>query len=75
MTVAVQRTLRSRTHRLERLAAELHALSPLRILDRGYAVPSADGHVLKRTADFVPGLGFDLRVADGSVRARVDHQG
>ena len=71
MTVAVQGTLRSRAHRLERLGAELHALSPLRILDRGYAVPSADGQVLKRAAEFVPGMGFDLRVADGSVRARV----
>ena len=72
MTVAMQATLRSRSHRLDRLGAELNALSPLRVLDRGYAVPSAEGRVLKRAADFQPGLGFDLRVADGSVRARVD---
>jgi hypothetical protein len=31
-----------------------------------------DGAVLKRLADFPPGLRFTLRVADGSVSARVE---
>ena len=72
MTVALQRLTRARRHDLDRLGAELNALSPLRVLDRGYAVPSADGRVLKRVADFSPGLAFELRVSDGSVPARVD---
>ena len=47
---------RRERHRAERLGAQLDALSPLRILDRGYAVPvGRDGRVLKRRADFAPG--------------------
>jgi exodeoxyribonuclease VII large subunit len=58
---------------LERLGAQLDALSPLRVLDRGYAVPVApDGRVLKRRAEFLPGKPFRLRVADGDVPARVE---
>jgi exodeoxyribonuclease VII large subunit len=50
------------------LAARLDALSPLHALARGYAVPLDDaGHVLRRRADFDPGLPFRLRVADGTV--------
>lgn len=62
-----------RRHDLARLAAQLDALSPLRVLDRGYAVPTdPDGRVLKRAADFAPGAPFALRVADGRVDARVE---
>ncbi|HEU4700786.1 MAG TPA: exodeoxyribonuclease VII large subunit [Gemmatimonadales bacterium] len=58
---------------LERLAAQLDALSPLKVLGRGYAMPTgADGRVLKRRADFPPDLVFNLRVSDGDVRARVE---
>jgi exodeoxyribonuclease VII large subunit len=70
---AVEAVLQRGHHRAERLAAQLDALSPLRILDRGYAVPVApDGRVLKRRADFAPGAPFRLRVADGDVPARVE---
>lgn len=66
-------------HRLERdgarLAAHgarLDALSPLRVLARGYAVArGADGRVLRRVAQLRPGLPFTLRVTDGEVPARV----
>jgi exodeoxyribonuclease VII large subunit len=70
---AVTDTVRRDRTRLERLAAQLDALSPLRILDRGYAVPvDPDGRVLKRRDEFVPGAPFALRVADGTVPARVE---
>jgi exodeoxyribonuclease VII large subunit len=70
---AVEAVLRRERHRADRLAAQLDALSPLRILDRGYAVPvDPDGRVLKRREDFRPGAPFRLRVADGDVGARVE---
>jgi len=70
---AVEGLLRRQRHRADRLGAQLDALSPLRILDRGYAVPvDPDGNVLKRRADFRPGAPFRLRVADGDVGARVE---
>lgn len=53
-------------------SARLDALSPLRVLGRGYAVArDADGHVLKRVAQLPPGKEFQLRVTDGEVRGRV----
>lgn len=52
-------------------AARLDALSPLAVLGRGYAIAQdAEGHVLRRRAQFTPGLGFRLRISDGEVRAR-----
>jgi exodeoxyribonuclease VII large subunit len=66
------RALRERS-RLDRIAAQLDALSPLRVLGRGYAVPTApDGRLLRRRADFRTGEAFNLRVADGTVGARVE---
>ena len=73
LQAATTAVLERRRHHLARLAAQLDALSPLRVLERGYAVPTAaDGHVLKRRADFAPGARFNLRVADGGVPARVE---
>lgn len=70
---AMDSALRRGRHQVERLAAQLDALSPLRILDRGYAVPvGSDGRVLKRRAEFVAGEPFRLRLADGEVPARVE---
>ncbi|MEO8090795.1 MAG: exodeoxyribonuclease VII large subunit [Gemmatimonadales bacterium] len=65
--------LESRRSLVERLAAQLDALSPLRVLGRGYAVPMDEtGRVLKQRADFIRDASFRLRVADGDVRARVE---
>jgi exodeoxyribonuclease VII large subunit len=69
----IERALESRRNVVERLAVQLDALSPLRVLGRGYAVPmSPDGRVLKHCADFISGEVFHLRVADGDVGARVE---
>ncbi len=62
--------------RRERLAAtsgRLHALSPLGVLARGYAVPTGpDGKLLRSAKEFAPGARFTLTVADGSVPCRVE---
>lgn len=58
---------------LEHAAGRLDALSPLRVLQRGYAVPlGPDGNVLRTVARFAPGLAFTLRLHDGSIGARVE---
>ncbi len=63
------------TSRLERCAASLDALSPLKVLDRGYAVARSEaGRVLRRLADFAPAMPFRLRVRDGEVKARTEGQ-
>jgi len=73
------RLSRSMDHRLEvsgaRLTAygaRLDALSPLKVLARGYAVArDSDGQVLKRVAQLPSGKAFRLRVTDGEVNGRV----
>lgn len=67
------------TARLERdrarIAAHgvhLDALSPLKVLERGYAVArDTQGRVLRRVVQLAPGTAFRLRVQDGDVPARV----
>ncbi|MEO7986082.1 MAG: exodeoxyribonuclease VII large subunit [Gemmatimonadales bacterium] len=72
---AAQHILERRGNRISRLAAQLDALSPLKVLDRGYAVPlSEDGRVLKALAAFPPGRAFRLRISDGEVPALVDRR-
>jgi len=59
-------------HRIAALSGRLDALSPLKILARGYALARDDaGRVLRRVEQFAPGLGFRLRVSDGDIAARV----
>jgi exodeoxyribonuclease VII large subunit len=73
LQAAMEAGLERRRHQVARLAAQLDALSPLRVLERGYAVPSGpDGRVLKRRAEFRSGEPFTLRLADGRVDARVE---
>jgi len=71
LEAAIREHARRRSARLGELAAALDALSPLRVLERGYAVArDGDGRVLKRRAQFAPGLAFRLTVSDGDVGAR-----
>jgi exodeoxyribonuclease VII large subunit len=71
MALATERAVEARRAEVARLAGQLDALSPLKVLERGYAVArDADGRVLRRTADLPPGLSFRLRMVDGEVRAR-----
>jgi exodeoxyribonuclease VII large subunit len=73
LQAGIETVLESRRNQMDRLGAQLDALSPLKVLGRGYAVPVAtDGRVLKRQADFVTDQRFRLRVSDGDVPARVE---
>jgi exodeoxyribonuclease VII large subunit len=69
----VQTMLTVHRSRADRLGAQLDALSPMRVLGRGYAVARDDqGRVLKRRADFDRTERFRLRLTDGEIRARVE---
>ena len=61
-------SLNREQQRLGRLAAALDAMSPLKVLGRGYAIArKADGTVLTSVKDAVPGDALSLRLADGEV--------
>ena len=70
--VAMSNQVEQRATRLSMLSGKLDALSPLRVLQRGFAVARDDtGKVLKTVRGFTKGKDFRLTVTDGDVRARV----
>ncbi len=53
------------------LTGKLEALSPLKVLERGYAIARNDeGHVLRKRADAKPGESFSVVFTDGEAKAR-----
>ena len=53
-------------------AASLDALSPLKVLGRGYSIVSkVDGTLIRSRAQVRPGDRLDLRVAEGNVPCEV----
>jgi len=76
LQVAVAQVLERRQQHLAQLGAQLDALSPLRVMERGFALPrGSDGRILRSRAEFLPGMPFGLRVTDGEVPARVENRG
>ena len=58
--------------RLGTLASKLDALSPLKVMARGYAIAlDDDGNVIKSAADMDSDMEFDLKLHDGEKRCRV----
>ena len=58
--------------RLDPLIAHLTQLSPLKILERGYAlVSNATGRIVKEPADAPVGSEIEVRLARGQIAARV----
>ena len=68
---AQQQYLHSGAQRLTAAAAKLDALSPLRVLSRGYAIASTESGVIKSVRDIPPGGTFTLRVSDGELPCAV----
>jgi exodeoxyribonuclease VII large subunit len=69
----MERLLESFAASLNALDARLHSLSPLAVLDRGYAlVLSAEGSLLRSTAQIAEGDRVTTRLADGSFLSRVE---
>lgn len=72
---ALRAELRARLGRMEQLAARLHALSPLAVLERGYAIAlDAEGKAVRRATSVEPGDRIDLRVHRGHIRAVVEER-
>lgn len=57
--------------RLSALAAGLDALSPLKVLSRGYAVALKDGETVKTVAELKKGEDITVKFADGSAVCEV----
>jgi exodeoxyribonuclease VII large subunit len=71
--VAMGRRLDGPRAQLDRYSGQLEALSPLRVLGRGYSVARlADGRVARRRTDLPPGTAFNLSMTDGDIAAHAD---
>jgi len=71
LATAARERLRARGEAFERIAARLDALSPLKVLARGFSVTTKGGRVLTRAADARAGDELRTILADGEVRSRV----
>ena len=70
---STERLMQSASARLGSLDARLHSLSPLAVLDRGYAlVLSSNGALIRSTAQVAQGNSVTTRLADGKFTSRVE---
>ncbi|HVI58397.1 MAG TPA: exodeoxyribonuclease VII large subunit [Luteimonas sp.] len=73
---AIARQLQREALRLRGLARSLEACSPLATVARGYAIlQHEDGRVVRVVGDARPGERLEARLADGSLRVRVENSG
>lgn len=70
LDVLIHRKISMNESRLDRFLAQLSALSPLNVLDRGYSITTLDGKVAKG-ADLDEGDIVDIRFSDRSRRAQI----
>ncbi|HSK00219.1 MAG TPA: exodeoxyribonuclease VII large subunit [Kofleriaceae bacterium] len=69
---AMQDVLEERRSELARLGAQMAALSPLAVLDRGYAMVQKGGAIVRDTAQVTAGDRLTVRLAKGSLEVVVE---
>jgi len=75
LTAAGERWLAARRHDFARCAAALDAMSPLKVLARGYAVATgADGAVLRSAVQAQPGDPIRVQLQDGALHCTVNNR-
>ncbi|MBA2539415.1 MAG: exodeoxyribonuclease VII large subunit [Deltaproteobacteria bacterium] len=74
-TAAIQRSLANGRSELARTGAQMAALSPLAVLDRGYAVVRSGEAIVRDSAQVVAGDRVHIRLAKGSLVATVEAEG
>jgi len=57
---------------LESVAGRLRVLSPMKTLERGYAIVRTGSHVVRSAADVAPGVRVEVALAEGGFGARVE---
>jgi len=73
MAESSARSLTARRHALAALSSKLDALSPLKVLDRGYGLArSSEGKLLRSCAGLSAGEQITVTLKDGDLDARID---
>ena len=68
---ALRGTLEGRRREAARLAAALDAMSPLKVLGRGYSIAKGPRGIVGAVGDVETGDALELRVSDGSIACEV----
>jgi exodeoxyribonuclease VII large subunit len=68
---AARRLLENAALRLGAVAGRLDAISPLKVLARGYAIAESGGKVLTRAAQVKKGDAVSVRLSDGEIQCEV----
>ena len=74
LTTVAQQTISAKQQRFAALAAKLDALSPLKVLGRGYAVAKdAEGKIIKESSSVSCGDSIEIELGNGALACTVDH--
>ena len=74
LAMALERTLRRGRVELAGLAGRVDAMSPLKVLSRGYAIAKAEGRTVTTVEQVQSGQAMDVLVADGVYHCRVEEK-
>lgn len=74
LAMALERTLRRGRVELAGLAGRVDAMSPLKVLSRGYAIAKAEDRAVTTVEQVQPGQAMDVLVADGVYHCRVEEK-
>ena len=66
-----QKTIDTNKIKFSRLAGKLDALSPLKVISRGYALVSSDKGIVKSVENINTGDSLSIELSDGSLKATV----
>ena len=69
--VNIERRLNAETTRFAATAGKLDALSPLKVMSRGYSIAKKDGKILKSVSEINTGDRFTLKLSDGEKECEV----
>ena len=72
ITDTAKRIVADKKTRLVRLSAGLHAMSPLMVLGRGYAVIKGEAAAITSVCEVFPGENIDVVLADGILHCKVN---
>ncbi len=75
LTVVFERRITRGRSQVSGFAERLDAMSPLKVLGRGYAIATKEGRAVRSASEVRPGDAVDVRVHEGSFRARVEEPG
>lgn len=72
MSAGAKSAVSSGRERYASLAAGLDAMSPLKVLGRGYSITADEnGHIVRSVRQLAPGMHITLRLSDGSAQASI----